>query len=61
VIEEFNIQSIAIPPLGAGNGGLDWNKGESYDRCKLSGIDIDILVYELLHILQEKLKKKGWN
>lgn len=24
MIEELQIQSIAIPPLGAGNGGLDW-------------------------------------
>ncbi len=26
VISERNIQSIAIPPLGCGNGGLDWNE-----------------------------------
>lgn len=26
VIEERRIQSIAIPPLGAGNGGLDWRE-----------------------------------
>jgi O-acetyl-ADP-ribose deacetylase (regulator of RNase III) len=25
VIKELDIQSIAIPPLGCGNGGLDWN------------------------------------
>lgn len=24
-IEDYNIKSIAIPPLGCGNGGLDWN------------------------------------
>ncbi|WP_433792657.1 type II toxin-antitoxin system antitoxin DNA ADP-ribosyl glycohydrolase DarG [Actinoplanes sp. CA-252034] len=23
-IEEYDIRSVAIPPLGAGNGGLDW-------------------------------------
>ena len=26
VIEEYNIKSIAIPPLGFGNGGLKWEK-----------------------------------
>ena len=26
VIKEKNIKSIAIPPLGAGNGGLNWDK-----------------------------------
>jgi O-acetyl-ADP-ribose deacetylase (regulator of RNase III) len=25
VIQELDIQSVAIPPLGSGNGGLDWN------------------------------------
>ena len=26
VIKQENIQSIAVPPLGCGNGGLDWNE-----------------------------------
>ncbi|HMQ62723.1 MAG TPA: macro domain-containing protein [Flavilitoribacter sp.] len=26
VIEDYKIKSIAIPPLGCGNGGLDWEK-----------------------------------
>jgi O-acetyl-ADP-ribose deacetylase (regulator of RNase III) len=25
VVREYGIRSIAIPPLGCGNGGLDWN------------------------------------
>ena len=25
VIREKNIRSIAVPPLGCGNGGLDWD------------------------------------
>lgn len=25
VIRDFGVSSLAIPPLGAGNGGLDWN------------------------------------
>ncbi len=25
IIDEYRIQSIAIPPLGCGNGGLDWD------------------------------------
>lgn len=28
VIRELNITSIAVPPLGAGNGGLDWSDVE---------------------------------
>jgi O-acetyl-ADP-ribose deacetylase (regulator of RNase III) len=26
IIREHNITSIAIPPLGCGNGGLDWRE-----------------------------------
>jgi O-acetyl-ADP-ribose deacetylase (regulator of RNase III) len=26
VIQENNISSVAVPPLGCGNGGLDWNE-----------------------------------
>ena len=26
LIEEKKIKSVAVPPLGAGNGGLDWNR-----------------------------------
>ncbi|NLC85470.1 MAG: Appr-1-p processing protein, partial [Bacteroidales bacterium] len=26
LIHEYNIKSIAIPPLGCGNGGLEWEK-----------------------------------
>src|SRR5690554_4295904 len=29
VITEYNIESIAIPPLGCGNGGLKWEKVKS--------------------------------
>lgn len=56
VIEEFNIKSIAIPPLGAGNGGLDWNKVKTIIDRKLSKTDIEVLVYEPTPHIQEKLK-----
>ncbi|MCW2952766.1 MAG: Appr-p processing protein [Conexibacter sp.] len=25
VLEEWDVRSVAVPPLGCGNGGLDWN------------------------------------
>lgn len=45
-ITERNIQSLAIPPLGCGNGGLDWNivKQKILDRFKNS--NVDIIIYE---------------
>jgi O-acetyl-ADP-ribose deacetylase (regulator of RNase III) len=41
-----NIKSIAIPPLGCGNGGLEWTKVKAMIEEKLSGLDVDIQVFE---------------
>lgn len=48
LIERKNIQSIAIPPLGSGNGGLIWNEVKSVIEKKLSAVDenVQILIYE---------------
>jgi len=42
---ESGIQSVAIPPLGCGNGGLDWADVLPLIERKLDGLDIDILVF----------------
>ena len=48
LIQEHNIQSIAIPPLGCGNGGLDWLDVKNLIVSKLSAVakDVDVYVYE---------------
>jgi len=47
VISERQISSIALPPLGAGLGGLDWNAVRKRIAAELSGLsNIDIIVYE---------------
>lgn len=48
VIEENNIKSIAIPPLGCGNGGLDWNVVKPLILNKLSFLadQVDIEIFE---------------
>lgn len=46
VIKEFSIYSIAIPPIGAGQGGLDWEKIKLIINQKLSGLAIEIEIYE---------------
>jgi O-acetyl-ADP-ribose deacetylase (regulator of RNase III) len=46
VIKVYHIQSVALPPLGAGNGGLIWERVKQIIEKKLSTIDIDIYVYE---------------
>lgn len=58
VIKEKNIKSIAIPPLGSGNGGLDWNRVKQILEKYLSNVDCDIHIYEPSAAIQEVLKKE---
>ena len=45
-IHEKKITSLAIPPLGCGNGGLDWNVVKQMIVQKLQNLTIEIIVYE---------------
>jgi len=54
------VKSIAIPPLGAGNGGLDWAIVRAAIEKHLSDLEnIEILVYEPTEQYQNVAKKKG--
>ena len=60
VIKIYNIRSIAIPPLGAGLGKLDWNlvKNEIIKIMRTLP-DVDVNVYEPGHLPeQNKIKDK---
>lgn len=47
IIINLNIRSIAIPPLGCGNGGLDWSIVKPLIVEKLSNIkDLHIRIYQ---------------
>ena len=47
VIGEYAITSVAIPPLGWGNGGLDWNIVKRMIEGALSGLEnVSVVVYE---------------
>lgn len=43
--EKYNIQSIAFPPLGCGNGGLSWSIVGPVMYQKLHDLPIDIEIY----------------
>ena len=48
VVRENNVQSIAIPPLGCGLGGLDWNEVKDLIKAAFSeyaGQDLCTIVY----------------
>jgi O-acetyl-ADP-ribose deacetylase (regulator of RNase III) len=44
-IEELRIKTIAIPPLGCGNGGLDWSEVRPLIEKKLDGLDVQVHIY----------------
>ncbi len=48
LIERLGIQSIAIPPLGSGNGGLVWSEVKKLIEEKLAAVDekVQIYIYE---------------
>jgi O-acetyl-ADP-ribose deacetylase (regulator of RNase III) len=58
LIKERNLKSIAIPPLGAGNGGLDWSKVKQLLNKHLAGLSCEIFIYEPSTHIQEALKKE---
>jgi len=53
------IRSIAVPPLGAGNGGLDWNNVKPLIARTLADLDCKVLVYEPTQAYQNVVKRHG--
>ena len=45
-LEENAVESIAIPPLGCGNGGLEWLRVKGIIEVQLAGLATEIHVYE---------------
>jgi O-acetyl-ADP-ribose deacetylase (regulator of RNase III) len=60
VIQAKKIRSIALPPLGCGNGGLDWPVVRQEIEAALENLkDVDILVYQPTRTYQNVSKKEG--
>ena len=45
---EQKVQSVAIPALGAGLGGLDWSDVRALIERELAGLEAEIMVYEAM-------------
>jgi O-acetyl-ADP-ribose deacetylase (regulator of RNase III)/uncharacterized protein YwgA len=58
IIHARKIKSIAIPPLGAGNGGLDWNRVKVLLENYLKDIDCEVQIFEPSAAIVEALKKE---
>lgn len=60
IIAEKGIQSIAIPPLGSGNGGLDWATVRPLIEASLGGPqDVEVVIYEPTAKYQNVAKGRG--
>lgn len=60
VILDKKIQSIALPPLGCGNGGLEWRVVRPLIERALADLpDVDVIVYEPTHEYQNVAKRAG--
>jgi hypothetical protein len=58
-IKARGIRSIAIPPLGAGNGGLDWSDVKPLVAEALASLDCEVIVYEPTQAYQNVVKRNG--
>jgi O-acetyl-ADP-ribose deacetylase (regulator of RNase III) len=58
LIREKNIKSVAIPSLGTGHGGLDWNKVKSLIEAILKNTNSDIQVYLPNFVIQEAMREE---
>lgn len=60
VISEQGIRSIALPPLGAGNGGLDWEAVRSLMIEKLATLNgVRVIIFEPTRQYQNVAKHNG--
>jgi len=58
-IIENEVKSIAIPPLGAGNSGLDWAEVRLHIEAELANLDSQIIVFEPTQKYQNVAKRTG--
>jgi len=60
VIIQKRIRSIALPPLGSGNGGLDWQEVRQRMVSALGDLpNVEVLIYEPTSRYQNVSKRKG--
>lgn len=62
IVREYDIKSIAIPPLGCGNGGLDWEEVKPLMEKYLSQLDdVDITIFTPNDAVKDLLMKQDLN
>lgn len=61
LLQKDKIRSIAIPPLGCGNGGLEWSIVKPMIENALSGLDAEILIFEPNDAIKAVLQEQETN
>ncbi|HYT69424.1 MAG TPA: macro domain-containing protein [Vicinamibacterales bacterium] len=60
VLREKHIQSVALPPLGCGNGGLEWSQVKREIEAAMTDLPgVDVVVYEPTTVYQNAAKRSG--
>lgn len=60
VLREHGIRSVALPPLGCGNGGLEWSVVRQEIEGALADLgDVDVVIYEPTDAYQNAPKRAG--
>ena len=58
-IQVLRLDSVAIPPLGCGNGGLDWARVKPMIEAALRGLPIEVHLYEPNANIRKHLREKS--
>ena len=55
-IYDYPIRSLALPPLGCGHGGLDWDKVKPMIEAHLTNLNLEIVVFEPNELIKRQLQ-----
>ena len=58
VLDREGVRSVAIPPLGCGNGGLDWSVVRPMIEKALAGTSAEVFLYEPNASIRQQLRRE---
>jgi O-acetyl-ADP-ribose deacetylase (regulator of RNase III) len=58
LLQDENIKSVAVPPLGCGNGGLDWERVRPMIINALDGLETEVILFEPNDAIKAILQKQ---
>jgi O-acetyl-ADP-ribose deacetylase (regulator of RNase III) len=60
VVRQIGVRSVALPPLGCGNGGLEWAQVRREIEAAVTVLsDVEVIVYEPTSTYQNAPKREG--